>query len=377
MALQMRSRVALAAVLLTVAQLCHGLPSLQRLPKIYTTEDGIRFQVELVAQGLLVPWDMAFTQEGELIISERKGRLLAINSMGERRDLGRIFEVVARDESGLMGLALHSESRDQQFIYFCYSVKKGFFGIENRLAKAMLGRFGVLQEEDLLSWPGNRFNDGCQLAIGPDQKLYVSTGDATEPEFAQQRESLLGKLLRLNLDGSIPTDNPWPDSLVYSMGHRNPQGFDWQLSTGRLYAVDQGPSEAGGVDELNLVSEGANYGWPSATDKEAQSGLVAPLLMWRDSLGPAGLVVYRGGQLPGMKTNLFITSLAGESLVRVALDVRGKPVAQEELLKGEFGRLRAITQGPDGYLYFATSNHDGLGQAGVEDDRLLRLVPAQ
>jgi len=373
----MKNRVALAAALLVVAQLCHGLPALQRLPKIYTTDDGIRFQVELVASGLLVPSDLAFTPAGGLIITERPGRLSLLTPTGELDELDQLYQVHARDEAGLMGMALNSVSRDQLFIYLCYSARKGMFGIENRLVKAMLGRFGLLQEEVLLSWPGHRFNNGCQLAIGPDQKLYISTGDATEGEVAQQHDSLLGKMLRLNLNGSIPADNPRPDSPIYSMGHQNLQGFDWQPSTDRLYAVERGRSGDDDSDELNLIEGGANYGWPLASHGQLQPGMVVPLLFWPKPMGPAGVVVYQGGQLPGMSTNLFITGLTGETLLRVVLDVRGQPVAQEELLKGEFGRLRAITQGPDGYLYFATSNLDGEGEPGVDGDLLLRLVPAE
>lgn len=370
----------MAVGLLVAAQLCQALPALQRLPDVYTTDDGVRFQVELIAQGLRVPWDMAFNSAGDLIITERAGRLLLLNTSGELRVLDHLPQVLERGESGLMGLALHSKSRDQPFIYLCYSVQKGLFGVETRLTRSLLGRFGLLQEEDLLRWPGDKFHNGCQLAIGPDQKLYVSTGDATEGKFAQQRDSLLGKILRLNLDGSIPSDNPWLDSSVYSIGHRNPQGLAWVESSGQFYAVEHGPSGFDGTrggDELNLIQAGANYGWPLVSHSHSQPEIVSPTLLWREFIAPAGMVAYRGGQWPAMKNNLFITGLVGETLVRVVLDHRGEPVSQEWLLKGEFGRLRAIAEGPDGYLYFATSNHDGRGEPTAEDDRLMRLVPAR
>lgn len=374
------SAIALVVLLLVGSTSCLALDAVERLPTVYTTEDGIDFQVELIAQGLQVPWDMEFTAAGDLIITERAGRLLLFSANGERRVLDHLPQVLTRGESGLMGLALHSESRDQTFIYLCYSEQKGLFGVKNQLIKALLGRFGLLQETELLSWPGDRFHNGCQVAIGPDQKLYVTTGDATEGELAQQQNSLLGKVLRLELDGSVPADNPWPGSYLYATGLRNPQGLAWHPFTGQLYSVDHGPSgfdgERGG-DELNRIHPGGNYGWPLVSHGQRRPDLINPQLIWADSVAPAGLVAYSGDQLSGMKNNLFITALAGKALIRVVLDSAGAPLAREELLKGQFGRLRAIAQGPDGHLYLATSNRDGRADPAQADDLLLRLVIAE
>ena len=376
----MRNRVAWGLLLLVASSAVLALPALQRLPKIYTTEDGVQFQVEVVAEGLRVPWDMGFTPANQLIITQRQGYLLLLSAAGELRELDQLPQVLAKGESGLMGMAIYAASRDQQYIYLCYSVQKGLFGTRNRLTKSMLGRFGLLQEEELLSWPGDRFHNGCQVAIGPDRKLYISTGDAAKGKFAQQQDSLLGKLLRLNLDGSIPADNPWPGSAVYTLGHRNSQGFDWHPTDGGLYSVEHGPSGFDGPrggDELNRIGAGNNYGWPPAGDNETESDRVAPLLVWDQSIAPAGMVIYSGDRFPQFKNNLFITTLVGEALMRVVVDDRGDPIASEPLLKGEFGRLRAITQGRGGYLYFATSNHDGRGVPGPRDDRLFRLIPVR
>lgn len=375
---RMRNRFSWGLLLCVASSAVLALPALQRLPEIYRTEDGIQFQVEVVAEGLRVPWDMEFTQAGQLIMTQRQGYLLLLDTAGGLRELDQLPQVLAKGESGLMGMAIHAASRDQQYIYLCYSVQKGLFGTRNKLTRSMLGRFGLLQEKELLSWAGDRFHNGCQVAIGPDRKLYVSTGDATEGKFAQRQDSLLGKLLRLNLDGSIPADNPSPGSPVYTLGHRNPQGLDWHPRENRLYSVEHGPSGFDGPrggDELNRIEAGNNYGWPPAGDSNTESGGVAPLLVWDQSIAPAGMVVYRGNQFPQFNNNLFITSLIGEALIRVVVDEQGDPVAREPLLKGRFGRLRAITLGSDGYLYFATSNHDGRGDPGGRDDRLLRLVP--
>ncbi|MBL4622035.1 MAG: PQQ-dependent sugar dehydrogenase [Immundisolibacteraceae bacterium] len=380
-------RVLLAITLGLIATVCTAIPAIERLATVYSFDDGSRVQVEVIARGLHVPWGMAFTPAGGIIVSERIGRLQLISANGSMRELDSLPQVYARDESGLMGIALHSLSRDQLFIYLCYSERKGIFGTENVLIKAMLGRFGLLDEQELLRWQGDRFHNGCQVAIGPDQLLYVTTGDATEGDNAQDLDSLLGKLLRLQLDGSIPTDNPFSGSPVYSFGHRNPQGLSWQDD--QIFLVEHGPSGFDGPrgsDELNRIQAGGNYGWPEdygrtngSSNKPGDSitqQRQTPILLWDQSIAPAGLLVYRGDKLPRWRNQLFVAALAGESLVRVALDDRGDPVDQEVLFKGEFGRIRAVAEGPDGYLYFTTSNLDGRGTPRTRGDLLLRVVPA-
>ena len=377
----------LAIVLSLISVGSAAIPAIQRLPAVYTLDDGSKVQVEVVARGLQVPWDIAFTPAGGIIISERIGRLQLISGDGSMRELDSLPQVYARDESGLMGIALHSVSRDQLFIYLCYSERKGIFGTENLLVKAMLGRFGLLNEQELLRWPGDRFHNGCQVAVGPDQMLYVTTGDATEGESAQDVDSLLGKLLRLKLDGTIPVDNPIPGSPIYSFGHRNPQGISWRGE--QLYLVEHGPSGFDGPrgsDELNQIQPGGNYGWPEAYGRISDSTnaidgsdkplLQRPILLWDQAIAPAGLLFYQGDELPQWRNQLFVAALAGQSLVRVGLDERGDPVDQEVLFQGEFGRIRAVAEGPDGYLYFTTSNLDGRGTAHMNGDLLLRVVPA-
>ena len=388
--LKLLTRCLFSALLALVATASTAIPAIQRLPTVYTLEDGSRVQVELVASGLQVPWDMAFTPAGGIIVSERIGLLQLISADGRRRELDRLPQVYARDESGLMGIALHSVNRDQLFIYLCYSERKGLFGTENVLVKAMLGRFGLLNEQELLRWQGDRFHNGCQVAIGPDQKLYVTTGDATDGQQAQDPDSLLGKLLRLELDGTFPHDNPMPDSAVYSLGHRNSQGLSW--AGDQLYLVEHGPSGSHGKqgsDELNRIVAGGNYGWPQVYGRNEQdnsprvvagadqkmSGRQWPVLLWDQAVAPAGMLFYRGDKLPAWRNQLFVATLAGESLLRIALDGQGEPVDQEVLFKGEFGRIRAVAEGPDGYLYFSTSNLDGRGTPSSSGDLLLRVVP--
>ncbi len=359
------------------------LAAIERLPGYHQLPSGQRFQVELIATGLNIPWDMEFAADGALLVTERPGRLILIDAQGAR-ELDRISDVLMRGEAGLMGFALYQQSRDQRYIFLCYSAQKGLFGVENRLVKALLGRFGLLQQEQLLSWRGDKFHNGCQVAIGPDQKLYVTTGDATEGPLAQQPESLLGKVLRLELDGSIPADNPIAGSAVYSIGHRNPQGLTWHPGRQQLYVVEHGPSGFDGVpggDELNLIRPGENYGWPNINRAEQRAGLVAPLYWWEQSVAPAALAFSgsedRGdGRGKGLHSaeHLVITTLVGEALIWLELDRAGNPLSEHRMLHQQFGRLRALTPGPDGHLYFATSNRDGRGQPAVGDDRILRLI---
>ena len=183
-----------------------------------------------------------------------------------------------------------------------------------------------------------------------------------------------GKILRLNPDGSIPNDNPFPGSPVFSFGHRNPEGIAFQLGTGRLVSTEHGPV---GNDEVNVIDAGNNYGWPVVQGAAGNPSFVDPILVFNPSVAPTGATFYDGDKLTGWTGNYFFTTLRGQHLHQVVLggpDSR-QAVAQERLFEGSFGRLRDVIQGPDGFLYFSTSNQDGRGSPSAEDDRILRIVP--
>ncbi len=215
-------------------------------------------QVHAVARGLEVPWALAFAPDGRLFLTERPGRIRVI--MGGRLEPTplAILPVSAAGEAGLMGLALDPAFPQNGHLYVCYTTTPGRGGrLINRVVRLTLRGTGAGDERVLVDQiPGASIHDGCRLKFGPDGKLYVTTGDAAEPRLAQQMDSLAGKILRLNADGSVPPDNPFPDSPVYSLGHRNPQGIAWDRA-GRLFAAEHGPS---GHDEVNRILPGRNYG---------------------------------------------------------------------------------------------------------------------
>ncbi len=318
-----------------------------------------------VANSLSVPWSIAFLPDGALLVTERRGNLLKISP--EYKNIASINGVLHTAEGGLLGLAVHPQFSSNRYIYlyYTYSDKSGIF---NRVERYRL-------VGDLLSDPkviidgiwGSANHDGGQLAFGPDGYLYITTGDAERPNLAQDKNSLNGKILRLAEDGSIPRDNPF-GSAIYSYGHRNPQGLAWDDS-GRLWSSEHGPSGLqSGHDEINLISKGGNYGWPDIRGDQKMPGMTPPVLESgaRDTWAPAGLIHYRG--------NLFFTGLRGQALYQAQITSGG----QLSLIvhhKNQFGRLRAIGLGHDGYIYFSTSNSDGRGLPKPGDDRIIRFDP--
>jgi len=233
-----------------------------------------------------------------------------------------------------------------------------------------------LSEEKILleKIPGASYHDGGRIKFGPDGKLYITTGDAGITENAQDLNSLGGKILRMNSDGTIPDDNPFPNSPVYSLGHRNPQGLDWDPVTGKLVISEHGPRNH---DEVNVIEAGKNYGWPRAIAARADPKYQSPLLHSGDvTWAPSGASFYKSSNIPEWENKYFIATLRGEHLRMLDLDLEeNKVISSEALFLGEFGRLRDASVGPDGNLYILTSNRDGRGSPAPNDDRILRITP--
>ncbi len=325
--------------------------------------------VTIVAEDLDTPWALAFLPDGSLLVTERPGRLVRISDSG--RETYTIGGVREAGEGGLMGLALHPDFAETRWIYVCLTGERGG-ALENRVERYRFDRGPSERRVILAGIPGAYFHDGCQLGFGPDGYLYISTGDVGNGEDAQERRSLAGKILRLSDDGGVPADNPF-GSAVYSYGHRNPQGLTWD-EEGRLWSTEHGRSVGGsGFDELNLIVRGANYGWPLIQGDAEAPGMVTPILHSGPNYtwAPGGAAYWNG--------RIFFGGLRGEALYEAGPLERGRGRGRVELLvhfHGEFGRIRAVRIGPDGMLYFSTSNRDGRGRVRRGDDKIVRIDPS-
>ncbi len=344
------------------------------------TKDGITLKVETVVTGLEVPWSIAFTSATRMLVTERPGRVRVVENGALRpAPLAVISDVESKGETGLMGLTLAPDYEKSRLLYMSYGYAVPG-GIRVRVVRFHDDGTGLSQRKVILEGlPAARFHAGCRLRFGPDGKLYVTTGDATTREIAQKLDSLGGKTLRLNPDGTIPADNPFPGSPVFSYGHRNSQGLDWQPGTGLQFQTEHGPSGfdgPGGGDEVNIVEKGKNYGWPVVHHKMSREGMVSPLLEFTPAIAPSGASFVTGSKLPALKGDFLFACLIGERLMRVRLDPKNPRhvLDAEPLFVNEYGRLREVQNGPDGAIYFTTSNRDGRGSVRPGDDRILRLT---
>lgn len=332
--------------------------------------------VETVVEGLEVPWDLAFTPDGRILVTERPGRIRLVKGGALHENPYATIEVYHRSEAGLMGIALHPEFASNGYLYVCYTYREGR-DTYNRIARLTDRGDRADNHHVILDHiPGASRHDGCRIRFGPDGYLYATTGDATEPDLSQDADSLAGKVLRMAADGSVPPDNPFPESLVFTLGHRNPQGLDWHPVTGDPFITEHGPDRD---DEVNVLVRGGNYGWPGVTGVSGDSRYSDPIVALTPTVAIAGAAFITGDQLPSSwRGNLVFAALKGSHLERVVLEPpHYRSVASRQtLFKDEFGRIRATVMGPDGYLYFTTSNRDGRGSPQDGDDRLMRLVPA-
>lgn len=325
---------------------------------------GLRGDIEVVVENLKVPWEIAWLPDGQMLVTERSGRLLKI---GDDRFIIPVEGVAQVGEGGLMGMALHPKFKENQWIYLYLTARAGE-GLINRVERYRLEGDELKDRQVILDKiPGARFHDGGRLAFGPDGFLYITVGDARSKDEAQDISSLNGTILRVRDDGSLPTDNPF-GTAVYSYGHRNSQGLAWD-DKGRLWATEHGRSGfKSGLDELNLIEAGKNYGWPVIEGDKTEKGMELPVVHSGADItwAPAGAAWYDG--------SIFFVGLRGESLYEAKLS--GSFVVEVvPHFFGQFGRLRVVNVGPDGWIYIATSNTDGRGEARAGDDKIIRINP--
>jgi glucose/arabinose dehydrogenase len=312
-----------------------------------------------VARNLEVPWGIAFLPGGTALVTERdSGRVFEIGR-NKVTQVGRVEEARAEGEAGLLGVAVSpSYARDKRVFFYATASE------DNRVFRTTLenGRLGRLRP--ILTGVPKAFNhDGGRLIFGPDGSLYVSTGEAGQPELAQDMSSLGGKILRIDQDGRPAEGNPDPSSPIWTSGHRNVQGLAFDAD-GNLWASEFGQDT---WDELNLIQKGRNYGWPRVEGKGGGAGLTDPQVQWNtEEASPSGLAF--------VGDRLWLGALRGERLWRVDVDGR-KARNDKAFFVGKYGRMRTVVPTADGNLWVTTSNRDGRGDPAAEDDRILLVRP--
>jgi len=342
-------------------------------PFIFAQEyPDLGVKVETVAENLDIPWSIVWDPDGTIFFTERNGNVRIIQD-GIVSEKPILSLDVGGFEGGLLGIALDPNYSENHYIYLFYTYNN-FFSTENKVVRYVESNLTLSEDKVLIDKiPGGPNHDGGRIQFGPDGKLYITTGDAGNAGLAQDKNSVAGKILRINSDGSIPEDNPFSGSPIYSYGHRNPQGLDWDDS-GNLVATEHGPRQH---DEINVIVPGANYGWPDIIGSETMEGLVTPIMnTGDDTWAPSGAEFYDGNKIPQWTGKFFVATLRGNHLHIIDFDIeKNKVLSHQKLFVGDFGRLRDVATGPDGYLYFLTSNRDGRGSPEINDDRILRIVP--
>ena len=367
--------VAIAAVTLAAVATAFFTPSQTTLPIPEPGQSGgnnnnnnnTRPGVQVLAQNLDVPWAIDIAEDGRLFFTERTGSVMVVDKNGSLlSDPVAYINVMQNGESGLLGLVLHPNFTENHLLYVYHTYSNN---------SAVLNKVLMLTENDnkiveskviIDNIPAAERNDGGRIKFGPDGKLYIATGDAQQPELAQDAGSLAGKILRLNSDGSIPEDNPFEGSPVYSYGHRNIQGLAWHPLSEDLYASEHGPE---GNDEINLIKPGSNYGWP-IEDCSAEK-FEKPILCFNPAVAPAGMTFAALDRL-GYQNDILLATLKAQHIRLVDLESD----VESNILTG-FGRIRDIVEADDGSLYVATSNRDGRAVPSQNDDKILRIISPQ
>lgn len=325
----------------------------------------------IIAENLDTPWGMVFLPDGSMLVTERPGRVRLVDNDGnlQNEPVIELIDVEEIGEGGLLGIALHPAFSNNHFVYLYYTYGGDDSGTQNRVVRMTYINKRLVNEKTITDQiPGSANHNGGRIHFGPDGYLYITTGDAGDPPQAQSTDTLGGKILRTTVDGSPAPDNPF-NNLVYSYGHRNPQGLAWD-SKGQLWATEHGRSGVlSGLDELNHIEKGTNYGWPTIQGDGAQPGMQVPKL----HSGPSKTWAPAGAAFLG--NSIFFGGLRGRTLYEAVID--GENISLKEHFAGEFGRIREVVAGPNGMLYMSTSNRDGRGSPSETDDRIIRVNPAK
>lgn len=333
-------------------------------------ERTYRWETTVLATGLDIPWDMAKLPGGDLLITERTGKIKRFD--GTNLSVVATIPVAIVSESGLTGIALHPKFEQNHYVYV-YFTYRASGELMNEVVRYRYEDNEFRQDKTILQGlAGGQIHNGGRLRFGPDEKLYILTGDAARPAYAQDPKRLEGKILRVNDDGSVPIDNPTPGSRVYTLGHRNPQGLTWHPLTEELFATEHGDTAN---DELNSIKPGQNYGWPTAKRGALDhTAFAAPLLGSGDETWAPSGIDFAGVANWDLRNIALMAGLRSKKLQKLEI-VDGTIASVETLIDGTYGRLRGVLARGDGAFYVTTSNRDGRSDPQPDDDRLLLVKP--
>ncbi|WPB78325.1 PQQ-dependent sugar dehydrogenase [Archangium violaceum] len=381
----MRTCLVLSALVFLAA--CSGCRKSQAktAPDCILVEDDfgpngtVPITVDVVAEGLEVPWGIAWLPGGDALVTERPGRIRLLRNGALQPTPVATVKISSAGESGLLGIAAHPSFASNRQFYIYVTTDEGG-PTQNRVERWTLSEDHTSATVDRVIFgniPAAKYHDGGRIRFGPDGMLYVGTGDSREPDNSQNVDTPSGKLLRLTPEGEVPGDNPFPGKPAFLTGVRNTQGFDWK-DRDTLYFTDHGPSGdtlRRGHDEVSVVRKGNNLGWPTIYSCESGEGFITPSLTWESAAPPGGAAIYTGDAIPEWKGSLLIGTLGSRHLHRVVFSQENPlQVAQHEVyLRNEWGRLRETIMGPDGHLYVTTSNCDSRGDCTARKDVILRI----
>ena len=391
-----------AALLIVMVAVSHArqqqpigvpVPPLSDGPWVFDTAEQHSIRVSVVTKGLSHPWAIAFLPGGDMLITERDGRLRIVrDGVLDPQDISGVPQVRTDGNGGLMDVALHPGFAENRLVYLTYTKAVGNGMGVPALARGRLEGYALVDVQDLVvpanAYEGNSGLNG-RVVFGRDGKVYMSTGGRSQNDIenvAQDPMSLRGKILRLNDDGSVPPDNPFVDRAgyrpeIYTLGHRNTLGLIVHPETGMLWQHENGPN---GGDEINIILPGRDYGWPvqsfgrdysgpRISEHPTREGIESPLVVWLPAIAVAGMAVYTGDQFPAWRGNVFVGAMTEGRipgtghLQRVVFNDRTEEVRRESMLRELRQRIREVRQGPDGFLYLLTDEDEGA---------LLRIEPA-
>jgi glucose/arabinose dehydrogenase len=332
------------------------------------------YEIKVIVENLYVPWAIDISDDGKIYFTERSGtiRIIEEGKLNPQPLITFTEPFISQGEGGLMGIALDPNYSQNHYMYAMHSYGDGN-QLFNRVVRLVENNNIASIDKILLDKiPGGQIHNGGRIKIGPDQKLYITAGDSGNSKLAQDPTSLAGKILRIGLDGKNLTDNPFSNSPVYSIGHRNPEGLAWN-SKNVLYESEHGQSAH---DEINIIKPGVNYGWPLVQGNEESAEIIVqkPLIQsGEETWAPSGIAFVRQGPWQG---KLLVANLRGQQLLVISINGNGTVVKNiEAFLKNEYGRLREVILAKDGSIYLTTSNRDGRGKPDKTDDRIIQLIP--